>query len=70
VIQTHEDPVVDPRGSERLFHLLGSENKRYVVFNFKRHGILLGEGSERVHEVVADFIRGCSAAATRKQGSS
>jgi esterase/lipase/1-acyl-sn-glycerol-3-phosphate acyltransferase len=60
VVQSREDPVVDPRGSERLFNLLGAQDKQYVVFNFKRHGILSGEGSQRVHQVVADFIRFCT----------
>ena len=67
VIQSHDDPVVDPKGSERLFHLLGSEDKQYVVFNFKRHGILLGEGSERVHQVVVDFIRSRGQSAAARQ---
>ncbi len=67
VIQSDEDPVVDPKGSERLFRLLGSEDKRYIIFNFKRHGILLGEGSARVHQAVADFIDGTNrSAVTRK----
>jgi esterase/lipase/1-acyl-sn-glycerol-3-phosphate acyltransferase len=60
VVQSQEDPVVNPKGSKRLFKLLGAQDKQYVVFNFKRHGILLGEGSQRVHQVVADFIHACT----------
>jgi esterase/lipase/1-acyl-sn-glycerol-3-phosphate acyltransferase len=56
VIQSNRDPVVNPSGSVRVFELLGSEDKRYEVFNFQRHGILLGEGSHRVHRVIGDFI--------------
>ncbi len=56
VVQGKNDPVVHPAGSERLYNLLGSEEKRYLVFNFNRHGILLGEGSERVHQAVGQFI--------------
>ncbi len=56
VVQSNEDPVVNPSGSMRVFDLLGSEDKRYAVFNFKRHGILLGEGSQHVHRTIGDFI--------------
>jgi esterase/lipase len=56
VVQSAEDPVVDPRGSERIFKLIGSQDKQYVLFNFDRHGILLGDGSERVHRAIADFM--------------
>jgi esterase/lipase/1-acyl-sn-glycerol-3-phosphate acyltransferase len=56
VVQSAEDPVVDPKGSERVFKLIGSEDKQYVLFNFNRHGILLGDGSDRVHRAIGDFI--------------
>jgi esterase/lipase/1-acyl-sn-glycerol-3-phosphate acyltransferase len=57
VVQSQEDPVVNPKGSERIFQLLGSRDKQYLAFNFNRHGIVRGQGSERVHEAVAQFIR-------------
>jgi esterase/lipase len=60
VVQSKEDPVVHPKGSERIFHLLGSEDKQYLLFNFNRHGILLGEGSQRVHQAVANFVQNCT----------
>jgi esterase/lipase/1-acyl-sn-glycerol-3-phosphate acyltransferase len=56
VVQSNEDPVVNPSGSVRVFDLLGSKDKEYVVFNFKRHGILLGEGAQRVYQTIGDFI--------------
>ncbi len=56
VAQSQKDPVVHPKGSERIFQMLGSVDKQYMAFNFDRHGILLGEGSERVHRVIADFV--------------
>jgi len=56
VVQSRQDPVVDPRGSRRAFELLGSADKAYILFNFNRHGILLGRGAERVHRAIADFI--------------
>ncbi len=56
VVQSQNDPVVHPKGSERVFQMLGSVDKQYMAFNFDRHGILLGEGSERVHRVIAEFV--------------
>jgi len=56
VIQSWRDPVVNPEGTEKIFKLLGSEDKAYMVFNFDRHGILLGEGSNRVHRAIYHFI--------------
>jgi esterase/lipase len=57
VVQSSEDPVVDPRGSEKIFRLLGGRNKKYVAFSFNRHGILLGEGSESVYRSISDFLQ-------------
>ncbi|MGA7965577.1 MAG: alpha/beta fold hydrolase, partial [Gammaproteobacteria bacterium] len=56
VIQADGDPIVNPKGSRKVFRLLGSTDKEYLLFNFSRHGILLGEGSERVHRAIADFV--------------
>ncbi len=56
VVQSSGDPVVNPKGSRRVFDLLGSEDKQYILFNFKRHGILLGEGAYRVHRAIGEFI--------------
>jgi esterase/lipase/1-acyl-sn-glycerol-3-phosphate acyltransferase len=56
VVQSKDDPVVHPAGSERIFNLLGSADKQYTVFNFNRHGILLGEGAHRVHRAIGNFI--------------
>lgn len=56
VIQSHGDPVVNPEGSRRIFMRLGSKDKEYLLLNFDRHGILLGEGAQRVYKAVGDFI--------------
>jgi esterase/lipase/1-acyl-sn-glycerol-3-phosphate acyltransferase len=58
VVQSVGDPVVNPRGSRLLFKKLGAENKTYVLFNFNRHGIFLGEGADKVHRMIGDFIKG------------
>ncbi|UCD77206.1 MAG: alpha/beta fold hydrolase [Desulfobacterales bacterium] len=56
VVQSRGDPVVDPKGSRKIFELLGSADKEYVLFNFDRHGILLGNGAERVYKTIAEFL--------------
>ncbi|MGA8281438.1 MAG: alpha/beta fold hydrolase [Desulfobacterales bacterium] len=56
VIQGQGDPVVNPKGSVRVFQRLGSEDKTYVLFSFNRHGIVRGEGAERVHRTIWEFI--------------
>lgn len=56
VVQSSNDPVVDPRGSEKIFKKIGARDKKYVLFSMNRHGILLGEDSEKVHRVVGDFL--------------
>jgi esterase/lipase len=56
VIQSLGDPVVKPSGSQRAFKRIGSEDKAYILFNFDRHGILLGKDSEQVHKAILNFI--------------
>ena len=56
IVQSRRDPVVEPKGSRKIFKLLGTEDKEYRLFNFDRHGILLGDGSQRVHQAIGEFI--------------
>jgi esterase/lipase len=56
VVQSEGDPVVNPKGSKKIFNLLGSKDKKYSLFNFERHGILLGKGAESVYEAIGAFI--------------
>jgi esterase/lipase/1-acyl-sn-glycerol-3-phosphate acyltransferase len=56
IVQSRRDPVVDPKGSRKIFELLGTEDKEYRLFNFDRHGILLGDGAQRVHKAIGEFI--------------
>ncbi len=56
IVQSRRDPVVDPKGSRKIFELLGTDDKEYRLFNFDRHGILLGDGSQRVHKAIGEFI--------------
>jgi esterase/lipase/1-acyl-sn-glycerol-3-phosphate acyltransferase len=57
VVQSAGDPLVDPKGSRKVFELLGSQDKQYLLFDIDRHGILLGDGADRVHRAIGNFIR-------------
>jgi esterase/lipase len=57
IVQSRRDPVVDPKGSRKIFELLGATEKEYRLFNFDRHGILLGDGAHRVHRAIGEFIK-------------
>lgn len=57
VIQALGDPVVSAEGTRKVFERLGSTDKTYMVLNYQRHGILMGEGADRVHCMIGDFIR-------------
>ena len=56
VVQSRKDPVVSPKGTLKLFNKIGSEIKEYYLFDYSRHGILLGSGRERVFRAVEQFI--------------
>ncbi len=56
VLQAQSDPVVNPEGSQLVFKKLGSEDKTYILLNYDRHGIILGEGSRRVHRIITEFV--------------
>ncbi|MDJ0780938.1 MAG: alpha/beta fold hydrolase [Desulfosarcinaceae bacterium] len=56
VAQANGDPVVNPKGAEMIFERLGSADKQLLMFNFDRHGILLGEGAQQVYEAVWQFV--------------
>ncbi len=57
VVQSRKDPVVNPKGTLRLFNRIGSEFKEYYIFDYPRHGILLGEGVERIYKAIENFLR-------------
>jgi esterase/lipase len=50
------DPVVNSEGTALLFKRIGAQEKNYLPLDFNRHGILAGEGSEKVHAAIAAFI--------------
>ena len=56
VVQSRKDPVVNPKGSRKLFDRIGSEQKEFYLFDISRHGILVGEGTGRVYKAVEAFF--------------
>jgi esterase/lipase len=56
LIQSSDDPVVNPEGSKRIYEGLGSQDKELIMFNSDRHGILRGDVSERVFARVLEFL--------------
>ncbi len=57
IIQSQADPVVNPKGSQMIFEKLGSADKEYLLVNYKRHGIINGEGSGRVFRAIGEFVQ-------------
>jgi esterase/lipase/1-acyl-sn-glycerol-3-phosphate acyltransferase len=57
IVQSRRDPVVDPKGSRKIFELIGTQEKEYLLFNFDRHGILLVDGAHKVHQAIGEFIK-------------
>lgn len=57
IIQSQGDPVVDPQGTRLLFAQLGSPHKGYRLFDYARHGILMGEGAGEVYAAIGEFIK-------------
>lgn len=56
VIQGSDDPVVNPESAQEVFEKMGTEDKElYRVFS-ERHGIIRGEGSDKVFEKVKLFL--------------
>ncbi|MFO8111633.1 MAG: alpha/beta fold hydrolase [Desulfosalsimonadaceae bacterium] len=56
IIQSFADPVVHYEGAMKIFMRLSSKDKEYLLVNTARHGIINGEGSERIWKAVEQFV--------------
>lgn len=56
VIQGHQDPVVNAKGAFAAYEMIGSDDKEFAMFNFRKHGIINGDGSHIVFESILRFI--------------
>jgi esterase/lipase/1-acyl-sn-glycerol-3-phosphate acyltransferase len=57
VVQSRKDPVVNPKGTLKLFEQIGSDIKEYYIFDDDRHGILIGQGVKRIYKAIENFIK-------------
>ncbi|MEW6078921.1 MAG: alpha/beta fold hydrolase [Thermodesulfobacteriota bacterium] len=57
ILQSQADPVVNSKGSRMIFEKLSSTDKEYLLVNYNRHGIINGEGSDRVFRAIGEFVR-------------
>jgi esterase/lipase len=57
VVQPRKDPVVNPKGTSRLFKKLGSGFKEYYIFDYAHHGILIGKGGIRIFKAIETFLK-------------
>jgi esterase/lipase/1-acyl-sn-glycerol-3-phosphate acyltransferase len=57
LIQSTEDPVVQPQGSKDVYEKLGSEDKELVMLDSDRHGIFRGKISQSVFIKIAEFLQ-------------
>jgi esterase/lipase len=57
VAQSSNDPIVAPKGSRKIYELTGSTEKEYRLYNYDRHGILMGDGSQKVHKAIGEFLK-------------
>ena len=56
IVQSRKDPVVDFHGTEKFFKSIGSHRKEYFLFDYERHGILLGNGVKRIYRAIRNFM--------------
>ena len=58
IIQSRENPMVDVRGSEKLFSRIGSDVKEFYLFDTRQHGLPWGDayGSRRMFGAITAFL--------------
>lgn len=57
IIQADGDPVINAKGSQLLFSLLGSHRKEFSLIHAKRHILVQGEEAKRIHRQIFLFLR-------------
>lgn len=56
IVQTDQDPVVDPKAAVNLFDAIGSANKELCLLSDDRHVLANGKGTGKVFRKVKTFI--------------
>ena len=56
IIQSRQDPVVDYKGTLQMFEKLKCKKKEILLFDYKKHGILIGKNNKRIFKSITDFL--------------
>ncbi len=56
IVQGHRDPIVEPSSGMGIYEQIGTHLKELTYFDFDRHGIVNGPGSEEVFDRVDRFL--------------
>jgi len=57
IIQADKNPVVDPKGSRKIYEKIESNEKEYCLLSFNRHILVEGRGAEMVRKKISNFIK-------------
>ncbi len=57
IVQGSRDPVVDPASGKSIFDQVGTMAKELTYLERDRHGIINGDGADRVFERIDSFLR-------------
>ncbi|MFH0976976.1 MAG: alpha/beta fold hydrolase [Spirochaetota bacterium] len=57
VIQSNNDPVVNPESGREIFNKIGSEDKEYVTINSDNHVIIMGDDTNKVNPAIEGFLK-------------
>ncbi|MBF0469011.1 MAG: alpha/beta fold hydrolase [Desulfamplus sp.] len=56
IVQSRNNPFVNPEGAQRMFDLIPARIKEYYLFDVNRHVMLRGRGKERIYSAIGGFI--------------
>ena len=57
IIQSHKDPVVDYKGTLKMFENIDTNFKELFLVDAQKHGILIGEDAIRIYKVIHEFLK-------------
>jgi len=56
MVQSRNNPFINPRGAQKLFDIIPASIKEYYLFDVKRHVILRGAGRGRISSAISGFL--------------
>jgi len=57
MVQADENPVVDPKGSRKVFSKIGSKNKEFCLLSSDQHILINGDGAGKVVKKIVSFAQ-------------